>query len=82
VQVTAQTHALILASGTLAPVSALTAQLFPGMDPASIGRFVCGHVVPQERLLALALGEIDMLSAFHDVCPKHCGAALQGSSHL
>ena len=53
---TAQAHALILASGTLAPVSALTAQLFPGSEPAAIGRFACGHVVPREQLLALALG--------------------------
>lgn len=53
---TAQAHALILASGTLAPVSALAAQLFPGSEPAAIGRFACGHVVPRERLLALALG--------------------------
>jgi hypothetical protein len=56
VQVTAQAHALILASGTLAPVSALTTQLFPDMVPKSIGRFACGHVVPREQLLALALG--------------------------
>jgi chromosome transmission fidelity protein 1 len=56
-QVTAQAHALILASGTLAPVSALTTQLFPGTQPASIGRFACGHVVPPRQLLALALGE-------------------------
>ena len=55
-QVAAQAHALILASGTLAPVSALTAQLFPGSEPAAIGRFACGHVVPREQLLALALG--------------------------
>lgn len=55
-QVTAAAHALILASGTLAPVSALTAQLFPGVPPADVGRFACGHVVAKERLLALALG--------------------------
>lgn len=55
-QVAAQAHVLILASGTLAPVSALTAQLFPGSEPAAIGRFACGHVVPREQLLALALG--------------------------
>lgn len=55
-QVTAAAHALILASGTLAPVSALTAQLFPGMPAAGVGHFACGHVVHRDRLLALALG--------------------------
>ena len=47
-------HAVILASGTLAPTALLQRQLFPG---APVRAFSCGHVVPRERLLALALGQ-------------------------
>jgi len=48
---------VILASGTLAPVSAVTRQLFPGPDAAArLRHFSCGHVVEKERLLTLALG--------------------------
>ena len=65
-KVTAAAHALILASGTLAPVSALTAQLFPCLPPAALGHFSCGHVVAKQRLLALALGGFRMASLeFH-----------------
>lgn len=55
-QVAAAAHALVLASGTLAPVAALTAQLFPAAAPADITHFSCGHVVDPRRLVALALG--------------------------
>lgn len=67
---TAAAHALILASGTLAPVSALTTQLFPGVPAADVGRFACGHVVPRDRLLALALGESD--DKCHAENLRHC----------
>ena len=56
VQVVAAAHAVVLASGTLAPVEGLRRALFPALDPAAVHRFSCGHVVPPERLLALALG--------------------------
>ena len=56
VQVAQAAHALVLASGTLAPVAALTAQLFPGVGADDIGHFSCGHVVKPHRLLALTLG--------------------------
>ena len=56
VQVVAATHAVVLASGTLAPVEGLRRALFPTLGPADVHRFSCGHVVPPERLLALALG--------------------------
>jgi len=55
-QVVAAAHAVVLASGTLAPVAALRRALFPGAPPAAVRAFACGHVVPRQRLLALALG--------------------------
>ena len=56
-QVVSEAHAVILASGTLAPVSAVTRQLFPGPDAAArLRHFSCGHVVNKERLLTVALG--------------------------
>ena len=56
-QVVAEARAVILASGTLAPVSAVTRQLFPGADAAArLRHFSCGHIVAKHRLLALAVG--------------------------
>lgn len=46
-------RSVILASGTLSPVEGLVAQLLPGVPPYRVRHFSCGHVVPQENLLAL-----------------------------
>ena len=62
VQVVEQAHAVVLASGTLSPVASLTRQLFPGLPPSAITHFSCGHVVPKENLLAIALAQVTMLS--------------------
>jgi len=51
-QILESAHAVVLASGTLAPVASLQRQLFPGRRVHS---FACGHVIPRERLLALAV---------------------------
>ncbi|PSC69979.1 putative ATP-dependent RNA helicase DDX11 [Micractinium conductrix] len=48
-------HAVVLASGTLSPLESVL-HLFPGVPPHRLHRFACGHVVGQERLLALAVG--------------------------
>ncbi len=41
----ASAHAVVLASGTLAPVSSLKQQLFPGVPATQLHQFSCGHVV-------------------------------------
>lgn len=46
---------MVLASGTLSPIASLTRQLFPTLAPSAITHFACGHVVPKDRLLAIAL---------------------------
>jgi hypothetical protein len=43
--VVSSAHAVVLASGTLAPLAALQQQLFPGLPPARLRHFSCGHVV-------------------------------------
>jgi chromosome transmission fidelity protein 1 len=48
-------RAVALVSGTLAPVGALAAQLFPSAQPGQVRHFSCGHVVPPRQLLALPL---------------------------
>ena len=44
-QVLAEAHAVVLASGTLSPVASLSQQLFPGLAPDRLTHFSCGHVV-------------------------------------
>jgi len=51
-QILQSAHAVVLASGTLAPMASLQHQLFPGKK---VYTFSCGHVIPKSRLLALAL---------------------------
>jgi chromosome transmission fidelity protein 1 len=53
--VVASARAVVLASGTLAPLDAVL-PLFASTPEDRIHRFACGHVVGRERLLALALG--------------------------
>ena len=49
-------RAVVLASGTLAPLELLTAQLFSPAERARLRVFQCGHVVAPERVLAVGLG--------------------------
>ena len=57
-QVLAEAHAVVLASGTLSPIASLSQQLFPGLAPDRLSHFSCGHVVGKERLLALVVGQV------------------------
>ncbi|KAK9822081.1 hypothetical protein WJX74_005614 [Apatococcus lobatus] len=54
-QVVEETHALVLASGTLSPLPLLQRQLFPHHPLSRLHTFTCGHVVPASRLLLLPL---------------------------
>ena len=51
-----QARSVVLVSGTLAPLTSLTAQLFPDVPSDRLVHFECGHVIPQEQLLALSIG--------------------------
>ena len=50
-QVLASAHAVILASGTLAPIASLEQQLFPYVPAKRVHHFSCGHVVLHIHLL-------------------------------
>ncbi|CAG8641737.1 11122_t:CDS:10 [Ambispora gerdemannii] len=50
-----EARSVILAGGTMEPVKDLIDQLFPYLPPEKIDRFSCGHVIPKENLLTLAV---------------------------
>jgi chromosome transmission fidelity protein 1 len=54
--IAAAARAVILAGGTLGPLSALSATLFPGLPRERLRAHACGHIVPPAQLLCLALG--------------------------
>ncbi|KAG4429212.1 hypothetical protein IFR05_015304 [Cadophora sp. M221] len=50
-------HAVILAGGTMSPMSDYTSHLFPYLPPSEITTLSCGHVIPKENLLAWNLSK-------------------------
>lgn len=44
---------VILAGGTMSPISAMSSQLFPEVDTNRIRTFSCGHIVPPSNILAV-----------------------------
>ena len=75
-QVVEQAHAVVLASGTLSPVASLTRQLFPSLPPSAITHFSCGHVIPKEQLLALAVPQVGNFN--HSTLSQYRQARLRG----
>jgi len=53
--VAAAARAVVLAGGTLGPPQVLASSLFPGLAPGRLRSHACGHIVPKEHLLALAV---------------------------
>ncbi|KAH7447640.1 hypothetical protein KP509_01G114900 [Ceratopteris richardii] len=54
-QVLEHAHAIILAGGTLQPIEELRYRLFPQLQEDRVHTFSCGHIVPAENVLALAI---------------------------
>ncbi|KAH7369668.1 helicase C-terminal domain-containing protein [Rhexocercosporidium sp. MPI-PUGE-AT-0058] len=50
-------RAVILAGGTMSPMSDYTSHLFPYLPQSSITTLSCGHVIPKENLLAWNLSK-------------------------
>lgn len=48
-------RSIVLAGGTMEPVSDLLTQVFPQIQPQKIARISCGHVIPSSNLLARVL---------------------------
>jgi chromosome transmission fidelity protein 1 len=74
-QILSGARSVILASGTLAPVEALRAQLFPGLPVAAVRHFECGHVIDPGNLVALALGKGPSGAPLDFRCAPPWGAA-------
>ncbi|EIW81280.1 DNA repair helicase [Coniophora puteana RWD-64-598 SS2] len=50
-------RSVVLAGGTMSPISDVTNQLFPYLSDASLSTFSCGHIVPQSHVQALLVGK-------------------------
>ncbi|KAF7422865.1 ATP-dependent DNA helicase chl1 [Pleurotus ostreatus] len=49
-------RAVILAGGTMSPMSDIIAQLFYPLESSRLSTFSCGHIMPPSNLLGVALG--------------------------
>ncbi|KAG8379953.1 hypothetical protein BUALT_Bualt07G0143200 [Buddleja alternifolia] len=54
-QVVDQAHAVILAGGTLQPIEETKERLFPSLQLDRLPFFSCGHIIPSENILPLAV---------------------------
>jgi hypothetical protein len=54
-QIVSEARAIILAGGTLQPTSELRERLFPQVPDARLHFFSCGHIVPRESVLPIAV---------------------------
>lgn len=52
-----EARAVILAGGTMSPMSDYTSHLFPYLSSTSITTLSCGHVIPKENLIAWNLSK-------------------------
>ncbi|CAI5458628.1 unnamed protein product [Closterium sp. Yama58-4] len=56
-QLLTSARAIILAGGTLQPLDTMLDQLFPSLPSARLRLFSCGHIVPGESVLPLAIAK-------------------------
>lgn len=54
-QVVDQAHAVILAGGTLQPIGETKERLFPSLPRDQLQFFSCGHIIPSENILPVAV---------------------------
>lgn len=54
-EVVQATRSVVLAGGTMSPISDVTAQLFPLVAPERLTTFSCGHIVPPNSLQTLVV---------------------------
>ncbi|KAL9711123.1 ATP-dependent DNA helicase chl1 [Leucoagaricus gongylophorus] len=52
-----EARSVILAGGTMSPMSDMISQLFPDVPAERITTFSCGHIVPEENLQALVVSK-------------------------
>ncbi|MCL7052148.1 hypothetical protein MKW94_027669 [Papaver nudicaule] len=54
-EIAEQAHAIVLAGGTLQPIEETRERLFPWLLPDKLHFFSCGHIVPPESILPIAV---------------------------
>ncbi|XP_023548198.1 ATP-dependent DNA helicase DDX11 isoform X2 [Cucurbita pepo subsp. pepo] len=54
-EVVDQTHAVVLAGGTLQPIEETRERLFPWLPSSQLNFFSCSHIVPPESVLPMAV---------------------------
>ncbi|XP_068651772.1 uncharacterized protein [Aristolochia californica] len=59
-----QTHAVVLAGGTLQPIEETKERLFPNVSPDQFHFFSCNHIVPPESILPIAVSKGPMGRSF------------------
>ncbi|KAF7721013.1 DEAD H (Asp-Glu-Ala-Asp His) box helicase 11, partial [Apophysomyces ossiformis] len=52
-----EARSVVLAGGTMEPISDFMTHLFPKVSKERISRFSCGHIIPKENLLTLTVDE-------------------------
>lgn len=71
-----QSRCVVLAGGTMEPVSDYIDNLFSYVPPSQIQRFSCGHIIPKENL------QVSCISHSRDACEFKFTFANRGSSPL
>ncbi|KAI3995975.1 hypothetical protein MKX01_037472 [Papaver californicum] len=56
-EIVEQAHAVVLAGGTLQPIEETRERLFPWLLPDKLHFFSCGHIVPPESILPIAVSQ-------------------------
>lgn len=54
-QIANQAHAVVLAGGTLQPIEETRERLFPWLPSDNLHFFSCGHIIPRESILPIAV---------------------------
>lgn len=73
-EIVSEARAVILAGGTMSPISDYTSHLFSYLKPESITTLSCGHVIPKENLLAWTLSSGPTGSPFEFTFSKRMGS--------
>ncbi|KAL3528760.1 hypothetical protein ACH5RR_008082 [Cinchona calisaya] len=56
-EVVSQSHAIILAGGTLQPIEETKERLFPWLQPDQLHFFSCGHIIPPANILPVVVSQ-------------------------
>ncbi|KAF8908999.1 helicase C-terminal domain-containing protein [Gymnopilus junonius] len=56
-EVVEEARSVVLAGGTMSPISDFINQLFPRLPDEKITSFSCGHIIPEENLQTLVIGK-------------------------